>query len=141
MASTITALGTVPQTILNLLGAAEVPAAAAFTTLVEFDTHGSERIAFQAVCARGNFSNLDISFQVRDSADGTYHDAPTSLARVHLDPATAADLSEAFQIELGRNIDKIRIQYKTAGSPDAASAIRIDGQLTAPTYPIIGGSL
>lgn len=139
---TTTALGTVPQEIVNLDGTALVTSTGVFTTLAEFDTHGSERIAFQVSAEKGaTYSELDVVFQVRDAGDGVYYDAPTSLARVFFDPEALTPAVEAFTIFLGRNIDKIRIQYQTVGSPDANSNLVISGMLTAPTYPIIGGTL
>jgi hypothetical protein len=141
MSQTTTALGTVPQEIVNLDGTALVTSTGVFTTLSEFDTHGSERIAFQVSAEKGTYTVLDVVFQVRDAGDGTYYDAPTSLSRVFFDPEAEAPAVAAFTLFLGRNIDKIRIQYLTAGAPDAASNLVISGMLTAPTYPIIGGTL
>jgi hypothetical protein len=140
MSQTTTALGTVPQTIVSLVGA-DLIDQAAYSSVSEFDTHGSERIAFQVSATRGAYTALDVVFQVRDAEDSTYYDAPTSLSRVHFDPGSTA-VDEAFTIQLGRNIDKVRILYKTdGGGNEVTGSLVIKGMLTAPTYPIMGGTL
>lgn len=140
MSQTTTALGTVPQTIVNLDGA-DLVDSAAFTTAVEFDTHGSERIALHVDAANGSYTFLTLRVMVRDAEDGTYYVAPVRLSAADL-RMTAASSEEAFQVALGRNIDKIRVQYKTDGGGNHSDgSLVVKGQLTAPTFPIIGGTL
>jgi len=139
MSQTTTALGTVPQTIVNLDGA-DLVDSAAFTTAVEFDTHGSERIALHVDADNGSYTFLTVRVMVRDAEDGTYYVAPVRLSAADLRMTAASE--EAIQVALGRNIDKIRIQYKTdGGGSHTDGSLVVKGQLTAPTFPIIGGTL
>lgn len=139
MSQTTTALGTVPQTIVNLDGA-DLVDSAAFTTAVEFDTHGSERIALHVDAAPGSYDDVTVRFLVRDAEDGTYYVAPARLSACDLVLAAAGE--EAFTVQLGRNIDKFRVQYKTDGGGNHNDgSLVVLGQLTAPTFPIIGGTL
>jgi len=140
MSQTTTALGTVPQTIVNLDGT-DLVASATFTTAVEFDTHGAERIALHVDANDGGYGTVTVRFLVQDAEESEWYVAVSELSSCDL-VVNGTVVDQAFQFMLGRNIDKFRVQYKTdGGAVNASSQLIVKGQLTAPTFPIIGGTL
>lgn len=133
MATTITALGSVPQKIVDA-GTATITTS--YTAQVTFDTHGAEYIGFMYNYTRGAETSLQciIEALIRDTGEWVALPITNSLV-VQTDIASAA---RAFQVRLSRDVGQLRIRAKTTGAGNATTRLEIWGMLSAPTFPIIG---
>lgn len=136
MATTITALGTVPQKIVDALGAALTQTT--MTTLVTFDTHGSETIGFQLTYTKHSETNLSFSVEVQIRETGEWFVVPATLTAAQ--PVYTATTSTAFEVYVGRHVSQMRIRANTTGAPGANARLEVWGMLSGSTYPIIGGA-
>lgn len=134
MATTTTALGTVPQLIVD---AGTTVLTASFATLVEFDTHGAEFIGFQMQYTKGGETGVSLTVQAKLISDGSWVTLPILPTRA--ETSDTATTSRAFQLYVGREVNALRIQGKvTAGTDNSTKVLRVWGMLSAPTFPIIG---
>lgn len=137
MSTTTTALGTVPQLIVDAVAADFTEA---YTTQVQFDTHGAEFIGLQMTYVKGAEAGVRVHAQAKLIADGTWVSLPLlTTAVVTTDTANA---SRAIQLYVGREVNEIRIQaLRTTATPgNGTTSLKIWGMLSAPTLPIVGGT-
>lgn len=134
MATTTTALGTVPQLIVD---AGTTVLTSSFADLVELDTHGAEFIGFQMQYTKGGESGVSLTVQVKLIEDGSWVTLPILPTRA--ETSDTASASRSFQLYVGREVNALRIRGKvTGGTDNAAKTLKVWALLSAPTFPIIG---
>lgn len=137
MATTTTALGSVPQLIVD---AGTTVLTASFATLVEMDTHGAEFIGFQMEYVKGGETGVSLTLQAKLITDGSWVTLPILPTRA--ETSDTASASRAFQAYVGREVNALRIQGKvTAGTDNSTKTLKVWGLLSAPTFPIIGSTI
>lgn len=133
MSQTITALGTVPQSILDVGPALTT----SYVTQVTFDTHGSEYVGFQMTYTKGGETSLQVSFEVQLRTTGEWVALPV-VSNSTIQTTDAASTTRAFQMYVGRATSSMRIRAKTVGTANGTTRLQISGMLSGATYPIIG---
>lgn len=133
MATTITALGSVPQKIVD---ARVATITTSYTEAVLFDTHGAEGVGLLFTYTKGAETSLQCIFEAKIRQTGEWAAIPITAALVTL--SDTANTSRAFQLKCGRDVSQLRVRAKTTGAGDATTRLEIWGMLSAPTTPIIG---
>jgi len=133
MSQTITALGTVPQSILDIGPALTT----SYTVQATFDTHGAEYIGFQMTYTKGGETSVQMSFEVQLRTTGEWVALPV-VQNSLIQTSDAASTSRAFQLYVGRATSSMRIRAKTVGAANGTTRVQLSGMLSGPTYPIIG---
>lgn len=135
MTTTTTALGTVPQKILDI-GSSSL--STSLTQSVLFDTHGAEFIGFQYTYTKGGETSLRTSYEVKITATGEWVALPVSSSLIQ--PVDTSTTSRAFQFFLGKDVSQMRVRTQIVGTANGTTNLKLWAMLSAATFPVIGST-